>query len=399
LALLAAACASLLAAAGARADIDPISGIDFVRITHPGNAPWMGDGTPNDRAIGRGGVDYEYFIGRFEVTTSQWVQFFNAAYDRPAGDAPLPHLIPPTFWGAQSTTPINNSNPNARRWQVPAGNEMRPVGNISWRMAAMYCNWLHNGGAAAAGPGGVVPRENFLDGAYDVSTFGYVGNNFTDQLTRHAGARYWIPTWDEHLKASHYDPHRFGPDQGGWWLYNTTSDTAPIPGLPPSMGGAGQTNAGGWSGPSLSIPLGAYADVMSPWGLFDTSGATAEWTESVFTAPGLPLRRMLEGSWWLDGPVGTDRVHSNSIDAFPNLSTFELGFRIASSVPGPSSCMLVLIAGVFCTRQTRRAAHENLQSGVLGGGGCMGPVAECQIRSGCCRGAWVGDNAHPRLGR
>ncbi|MFN7022419.1 MAG: hypothetical protein ACK4WH_13975, partial [Phycisphaerales bacterium] len=59
----------------ARADIDPVSGIDFVRIGAVGNAPWPGNGQPVDRAVGRGGVDYEYSIGRFEVTTAQWVEF------------------------------------------------------------------------------------------------------------------------------------------------------------------------------------------------------------------------------------------------------------------------------------------------------------------------------------
>ena len=39
-------------------DIDPLSGIDFVRVGAVGNAPWAGDGTPGDRAIGRGGVGY-----------------------------------------------------------------------------------------------------------------------------------------------------------------------------------------------------------------------------------------------------------------------------------------------------------------------------------------------------
>ena len=378
-----------LAALGglARGDVDPLSGIDFVRITHPGNAPWMGDGTPGDRAIGRGGVDYEYFIGRFEVTTSQWVQFFNAAYDRPAGDAPLPHLIPPTFWGAAGTTPINSSNPNARRWQVPAGNEMLPVGNISWRMAAMYCNWLHNGGAAAA-VGGVVPRENFLDGAYDVSTFGYVGNVFTDQLTHHAGARYWIPTWDEHLKASHYDP-TLNDGQGGWWTYNTTRDVATIPGPPPSMGGIGEANTGGWGGgPSpFSIPLGAYTDVTSPWGLFDTAGGTAEWTESVFSGPGLPPVRIYDGSWWVDGPPSIDRISGRGA-SFPSLSTFDLGLRVASSVPGPSSCMLLLLAGALGARRTRRGSHDNSHFH------CSDMRRDAGIGAGnqrrCCRGARLG---------
>lgn len=37
------------------ADIDPLSGVDFVTITHAGNAPWMGDGTPDD--VAAGGID------------------------------------------------------------------------------------------------------------------------------------------------------------------------------------------------------------------------------------------------------------------------------------------------------------------------------------------------------
>ncbi|MBY0313812.1 MAG: hypothetical protein K2W85_17240, partial [Phycisphaerales bacterium] len=50
---------AVLAAQVARADIDPHSGIDFVRITALGNAPWPGTTppTPGDRAVGRGSVN------------------------------------------------------------------------------------------------------------------------------------------------------------------------------------------------------------------------------------------------------------------------------------------------------------------------------------------------------
>src|SRR4051812_37098685 len=115
-------------------------GIDFVTVGSPGNPAWPGNGTPNDHVVGRGSVGYEYRIGRYEVTTAQFVEFFNAAFDRPQSYW-LPNLIPPTHWGAVATTP---HTPGGLRWTVPAGNEMRPVGNIDWRMAAMYCNWLCN---------------------------------------------------------------------------------------------------------------------------------------------------------------------------------------------------------------------------------------------------------------
>ncbi len=356
--------------------VDPLSGIDFVRITHPGNAPWMGTNPPTqgDDAIGRGGVNYEYNIGRYEVTTSQWVQFFNAAYDRPAGQPNLPWLTPPTFWGAQGTTPINASNPNARRWQVPAGNEMRAVGNISWRMAAMYCNFLHNGGAVA---GGVTPRENFLSGAYDVSTFGPNGmGGFADQPTRSPGARYFIPSRDEWIKAAHYDPHRYGPNQGGYWEYSNSTD-AWIPGGPPGAhinlppGPSGPNPDGplaqanyGWDefrfpgyGSPFAVPLGAYPDVQSPWGLLDVAGATAEWTEQISygTFEG-PDARYVEGSHWNGAPgygLG-DSISFSPGQLAPYLSAFDFGFRVASVVPGPSPLAAIVCASGCVLVLTKR---------------------------------------------
>ncbi len=208
--ILACAACAVLGVADASADVDPNSGIDLVRIGWVGNAPWMGNGQFGDEAIGRGSVGYEYSMGRLEVTTAQWAEFFNAAYDR---TVPLnsPFLHAPTVWGAVSTAPTNSGG---FRWSVPAGNESRPVGGISWRTAAMYCNWLNNNKSSDV--------QAFMNGAYDVSTFSDLGTGFSDQLTHNAGARYWIPTWDEYIKAAHFDPNRNGPGQAGYWVGNYT---------------------------------------------------------------------------------------------------------------------------------------------------------------------------------
>ncbi|MBY0260999.1 MAG: formylglycine-generating enzyme family protein, partial [Phycisphaerales bacterium] len=226
-------------AAGARLTTD--QGIQFVTIGSPGNAPWAGNGVTGDRAVGRGSVPYEYRIGRTEVTTAQWAEFFSAALDRPASDT-LPHVSAPGFWGAAPATPLN---PGGRRFAPVPGRELSPAGNIGWRTAAMYCNWLHNDKRT--------DRDAFLSGAYDVSTFGDDLNGFTDQRTRSPGARFFIPTWDEWLKAAHFDPNKAGPGQGGWWQYSLTSDTQPTYG-PPGVDGRGsfwgtgpsQANSG-WS--------------------------------------------------------------------------------------------------------------------------------------------------------
>jgi len=68
-ALMAIAAALLSTLTTAQAQPDP-SGIDFVTIGAPGNAGWAGRGRP-DQWIGRGGVSYEYRIGRFEVTSQR----------------------------------------------------------------------------------------------------------------------------------------------------------------------------------------------------------------------------------------------------------------------------------------------------------------------------------------
>ncbi len=338
-------------AVAAGAVITHDKGIEFVTIGSPNNAAWPGNGVSGDRAIGRGSVGYEYKIGRFEVTTSQWVDFFNAAYDRPSTDW-LPHLSPPGHWGAVSTTA---TTPTGRRWAVPAGNEMIPVGNISWRMAAMYCNWLHNDQSS--------DRSAFLNGAYDVSTFTYTpAGRFRDQLTHNPDAKFWVPTWDEWLKAAHYDPNKPGAAEGGtgasqWWQYSTTSETAPVPGSPGTLNGgmSAQTNVGTTAANPFGISLGAYAMVQSPWGLLDTSGATAEWTQEVFyavPADPRPSDRIYDGSWWVDGDLLTDTPGGRGGE-FPSYFGFDVGFRLAAAAPAPGASLFTLTVPCWCLRRTR----------------------------------------------
>jgi formylglycine-generating enzyme required for sulfatase activity len=227
--------ATLFHAPTARAEVDPATGIDFVTVGATGNAPWAGDGSPQDSAIGRGRVDYEYRIGKFEVTTAEWVEFFNAAGDRPLNDA-IPFLNFPTFWSAFGVTP---NSPGGVRFGISPQWANLPVGDITWRTAALYCNWLHNGKA--------LNREAFLTGAYDVSTFGSSNGNrtFTDQLTRSPGAKYFIPSWDEWLKAAHYDPNKQNPNgtTGGWWKYSNASSSPYVYGPPGVLVNGMATNA------------------------------------------------------------------------------------------------------------------------------------------------------------
>jgi formylglycine-generating enzyme required for sulfatase activity len=358
------AAAMLLTAALAgsvQAQVDPNSGIDFVTIGAVGNAPWLRGPVGALGNQGRGTVNYEYAIGRTEITTAQWTEFFNAAGDRPSTDR-LPWVTQPTLWGAVDTTP---TVPGGRRWTVPAGNEMRAAGGITWRTAAMYCNWLHNNKATN--------REAFLSGAYDVSTFGVIGTSgvlFSDQLTRSPGARYWIPSVDEWMKAAHYDPSKVNEDGtvGGWWKFvHSRDDRAPIYGPPGYFRNGLPTEANAaWNTftPQINpftIPLGAYPTMTSPWGLLDTSGATAEWTEEAFQESDErgPRERYTEGGRWGSGSQFNDEAVFRSLTAWPDAADSLIGFRIATvPTPGCGGMVVALTVSSLAIRRRRNHAEQ-----------------------------------------
>lgn len=330
--------------------VDPLSGIDFVTITSSGNAAWGGNGTLGDSAVGRGSVRYEYRIGRMEVTSAQWAEFYSAAFNRPVNDR-IPHVGLPEFWGG-TTTP--GDVPGGVRFVTSSASANLPAGGISWRTAAIYCNWLHNGKST--------DRSAFLSGAYDVSTFSYFGNIFQDQAAHSPGARYYIPTWDEWLKAVHYDPNKTNADGsvGGWWSWANSSEQPPVYGPPGvSVNGQPTTSGGLWDEDSFpgyspfAVPLGSYPQATSPWGLLDTSGGTSEWTESINTLGSGVRARILDGSAWASSEPISDRIFGRGGD-FPNVPTFDYGFRIAAVVPSTGTAWLLLAGSSALVVRRRR---------------------------------------------
>jgi len=199
-------------------------GIDWVTVGAPGNAAYPGD--KYGPLAGRGSVPYEYRIGRLEVTTGQWLEFVNTFINRTASGSDFGDA---TFWGARRDL-------SGHRFELMPGFDnaaLIPVYGISWRSAAMYANWLHNAKSS--------DLAAIASGAYDISTFSTnADGTFNDQLTHSPGAKYWIPTLDEWIKAAHYDPARYGPGQPGWWEYANSSDVPPVSGLP----GVGDTATG-----------------------------------------------------------------------------------------------------------------------------------------------------------
>lgn len=317
----------------------PTDGFDFATIGAIGNPAWVGP-DPFGLVHGRGRVDYEYRIARMEVTTSQWMEFLNTFSSDPGLIAPGgPRLLrgPGVWWGGVRDPSYGGPG---IRWMLNPGIPQAglvPVNGISWRDAALYCNWLNNGEPTQ--------WSAIQKGAYDTSTFTLnPDGTFNDQLTRSPGARFWIPSLDEWLKAAHYDPDRNGPGQGGWWQYSHSSDTPPLSGVP----GVGQTSANVLlpNFGELNIPLGAYPDVRSPWGLLDTSGGMNEWLEESYeriwrgfdgTQAGEPFDPDLDAAWL----IGSERPYFDG-----------RGLRIASAVPAPAT--LWVGAGLVWLASRRR---------------------------------------------
>lgn len=334
--------ASLLAAAcvagstvPAQAQADP-SGIDFVTVGAVNNPAYSGPDS-NNLVTGRGSVPYEYKIGRTEVTTAQWMEFFNAFYGR------APGVGLPIRWGA-----VDQGGTESPRFRLSSSTDagMLPVSGVTWRTSAMFCNWLHN------------DKSNDLsaiqNGAYDISTFGYGGPNgaiFTDQAAHNPGARYWIPTLDEWIKGSYYDPNFGGTGVGGWWWNTPAGTNVPLVHGPP---GVGQSNSDFdlANGGHYRIPLGAYPGTLSPWGLLDVAGATQEMLESIRTTDGIP-ERMQIGAHWTADDLGTDYIYRIG-DDFPSLSSIYVGCRLAAAVPSPSAWLGLLIGTSWHVCQARK---------------------------------------------
>ena len=304
----------------------PNYGYEWATITHPGNRAPIPEVMRFNRTFSYGSVGYTYRMAKTEVTIGDWLEFLNAYEPFIQGD---PHNSERTgFWIVYS--------PSTRTF-IPRepGIENRPV-TSSWRTAARYTNWLHNDKLNEAWA--------FEIGAYDTSTFTQNPNeSYNDQLTRSPGARFWIPSYDEWIKAAHYDPNRYGVGEEGYWLFPDGGQQALVSGLP---GEGGETDAGFFFPPEVRLDTAQYPHVQSPWGLLDVSGGVAEWNE-VF----IDRRHR--------GMAKSERRRLLAFDELGEGLTFHppiapfFGVRIAS-IPSPGAGMFLAPAFTLCVLTRRR---------------------------------------------
>ncbi|TVQ60134.1 MAG: hypothetical protein EA379_08930, partial [Phycisphaerales bacterium] len=261
----------------------------------------------------------------------EWFEFVNVAWPiwDEWGQARTNSAFSSTYIGA------NNFNPAAGPpgWSISPGFEQEAV-VVGWRVAAMYCNWLHNG--RPTGPDANI--DLLRTGAYDISTFTRnPDGTFNDQWTRSPGAKYWLPDLHEWTKAVYHDPDRYGEGEEGYWLlpYGTND-------LPPYDGGI----------PGDGFPM------ETPWGLTNIMNVVEEYTETLthpltneYGEVSLHGERFLRSS-------GNDNWQVDYNDyLFPSAGGLALGggIRIASLVPAPGGVALFAFTLAAASRRGRRA--------------------------------------------
>ena len=309
---------SALAAAALLATAAEAVTIKMVPVGNPGNA----DDTHGN---GYGGVDYVYNIGKYEVTVEQYTEFLNAV----AG-LDTHGLYHTGMWSAPHRLLIKRegSAPNYTYLAAPDRTN-HPVNWINFWDAARFCNWLHNGQG---------------DGDTESGAYIYLE---TPAFARQPGAKYFIPTEDEWYKAAY---HKNDGVTGNYFDYPTSSDIKPSPYvLDPDPG----NNATFWDGYGpLFTEVGEFENSESPYGTFHPGG----WSS------------VLRGGSWSNK---VDRLEA--AEHWRRASSYaynDIGFRVASVVPEPSTTLLgsialfVLLA--FASRRRKGSSGDSVNSGIPG---------------------------------
>jgi formylglycine-generating enzyme required for sulfatase activity len=326
---LAAAAASFVAASAAFAS--PVT-MDWSTVGNAGNAA--------DRTTGFGSVGYEYRIGTYEVTNSQYAAFLNSVA---ASD---PNGLYNTFMGSSARGGITRSGSDGSyTYSVRENMGDKPVNFVTWYDAARMSNWMTNG----QGSGGTESGVYTFDGVNSIS-------GITRDLSN--PNQVFIPNEDEWYKAAYHQPADQGGDTDDYWLYATQSNAVPTIASATSIGDVANPGqdvvnylqGADWTGPSGNVTTVGSAGSTSFYGAFDMNGNVWEWNETLFNSS-IGVRGIRGGSFF-NGEF--DLRSSSRVFLNPSLENVNnVGLRLASPVPGPGSVALLAVGAPLLARRRR----------------------------------------------
>jgi len=298
-------------------------------------------GNAADTTTGYGAVGYNYNIGTYDVTLTQYTAFLNS----------VASTDPYGLYNTSMATNLNvagisrTGSPGSYSYAV-IGDGQRPVTYVSWYDAVRFANWLTDGSTET--------------GAYTITNGGNNSGTVAVPTTaqRAAWARgssaYWyLPDENEWYKAAYYDPKIAGSNK--YWLYPTKSNIPPSADAPP--GGSNSANYFGSNGYVLTqsttnsstqnylTDVGAYIDSPGPYGTFDQGGEVFQFNDLDPSVSG-SSRGYRGGDFAGDFYLLAASVRFYFIPTFHSFNNYDIGFRVAGSeaVPEPGSIAL-LIAG------------------------------------------------------
>jgi sulfatase modifying factor 1 len=276
---------------------------------------YVGDaGNANDTS-GYGGVSYDYHVGTYEVTNSQYVSFLNAKGSTNAHGVYNSNMGSSEHGGIQQT-----GSSGSFTYNVKSGFGDKPVNFVSFWDAARFTNWLTNGQGSG-------DTEN---GMYDLTAGGISGNTVTRNATEWSAGGVAVASEDEWYKAAYYQPVGAGGDADSYWLYPTASNsiTTDDANYQNSVDGGKLTDVGTYSGDA------------SYYGTFDQGGNLWEWNDAIVSS----TERGLRGGAFNSGSVYN--LQSSARDnTNPTFVSSSFGFRVSSLAPIPEPSTYAAIFG------------------------------------------------------
>lgn len=334
--------------------------IEWVTVGDPGNAEHTR--TQADGTSGYGRVDYEYRIGKYEVTNGQYAEFLNAVATTDT------YQLYRDKMGSDIEGGISRSGVDGSySYTVKPHMGNKPVNHVSWFDAARFANWLHNDQ-----PVGTQNASTTEDGTYTFTGFETVG-------TRNPGAQFFLPSEHEWQKAAFYQPGAVTSDGDEWWFYGTASDVLPQLAVATPTGDVRNPgpqiinlyHGAGWNGAIYGnvVTVGGSGST-SYYGAYDMIGNVFEWTTADPNKPD-PFHvgpYIVRGGSFTNtqghitnkernlGPKPNGGGHEHS---FPSKNN---GFRLASYVPAlttnipePATLTLIIL-GILGVAGIRRKA-------------------------------------------
>lgn len=254
-----------------------------------------------------GGVSYEYYIGTYEVTNSQYSEFLNSV----ASVSDNYGLYNPSMRISRIGSPGSYS------YAPSSGKQQHPVVYVSVYDAMRYCNWVTNGGNSSS---------STESGIYSLNGSTSISTAPQRNIAAFNNGGVAIASRDEWFKAAYYDPNY------GYYKFATQSDLNPTT---VSVNFNGNLND--------TTEVGSYASTDNYYGTYDQNGNVWEWVDTV--DPQDTVRYFRIGGSFSTGVNSlwkeTAAYQSNTAD----IENAQIGFRVTSLEPIPEPSAYALLIG------------------------------------------------------